>query len=77
MGPGVDRTRFCGRPTVISGEGGESFSRDRIWILLATDGELATAQTPARLAAAGAGWWVRLAAGRGLGPMGLSYALPP
>jgi hypothetical protein len=60
---------------VSSGEG--AFSRDRIWKLLAVDGQLAPSAPQARLAAAVAGWWERLVAGRGLGPMGLRYATPP
>lgn len=58
---------------MISGEG-ESFSRDRIWIALAMDGELATAPPPTLLAAAGAGYPVRLATGPQAGAHAISIA---
>jgi hypothetical protein len=45
--------------------------------LLLVDVELAPAAPPARLAAAGAGWWLGWLLGCELGPMGLSDALLP
>jgi hypothetical protein len=71
----VDQTRFCGRRIVKGRERG-SFSRYRIWKVLAVDRELAPASPPARLATTGAGGGWAGCRPR-LGTHALSYALPP